>query len=83
MDRSHTTRSSMWTREVDLKAHSQMRREWDGDSRRPRWRSWSVTMKLIYVIGPTLKQSPKLKPYYNNPRNPTTVILGMSNHTSR
>ena len=57
-----------------LKAHSQNREE-DGDSRRPRWRSWSVTTKLIYIIGPTLKRSPKLKPYYDDPRNPTTAVL--------
>ena len=35
-------------------------------------------MKLIYVIGPALKQSHKLKPYYGDPRNPTTAVLGVT-----
>ena len=70
-------------RSKSLKAHSQrkedkmvIQEDQDGDL-------GLVMTKLIYIIGPTLKQSPKLKPYYSNPRNPTTVILGMSNCTSR
>ena len=38
-------------------------------------------MRLIYVIGLALKWSPKSKPYYGDPRNSTTTVLGMSNHT--
>ena len=68
MDRSHTT-SSMWTRVIDLEGTQPRKREaevviqedQDGDL-------GLVMMKLIYVIGPTLKQSPNLKP--------TTTVLG-------
>ena len=40
-----------------------------------------VTTKLIYVMGPTLKRSPNPETYYDDPRNPTTGVLGMSNRT--
>ena len=68
MDRSHTT-SSMWTRVIDLEGTQPRKQEaevviqedQDGDL-------GLTTMKLIYVMGPTLKWSPKLKP--------TTPILG-------
>ena len=40
-----------------------------------------ATMRLTYIIGLALKWSPKWKPYYDDSRNPTTAVLGMSNCT--
>ena len=53
---------------VDTQSKVEEDEKTSGDSRRPRWRSWSVTAKLIYIMGPTLKRSPNMKP--------TMMILG-------
>ena len=71
----------MWMKEIDLEDTQSVITSESGDSRRPRWRSWSVETKYLYVMRPTLKWSLKPKTYYDDPRNATTRILGMSNRT--
>ena len=53
-----------------------------GDSRRPRWRSWSATTEAYIHNGTHFKVESQVETYYGNPRNPTTGVLGMSNVTS-
>ena len=78
------TQLSWYVDESDrpLKAHSQENKRRSGDSRRPRWRSWSTTVEAYIHNETHFKAESQHETYYDDPRNPTTGVLGMSNRTN-